>query len=257
MNTGNNPFQAPAARVADAAASSGGFIAEGRRVPAGNGVTWFSRGWALFKQAPGPWIGIAVGFLLLLIVLSVIPLVNVVVNLVVPIFVGGIMLGCKSLEEGGELRFNHLFAGFSGYAGSLLLIGLLYLAGMIAVIAVAGVLGAALGMGAAAADSNGWASMFVGMAVIFLVAMLLMVPLAMAVWYAPALVVFHEVPPFQAMKTSFAVCLKNFLPFLVYGLVFVVLAVLASLPVFLGWLVLLPVMYGSIYASYKDMFTEG
>lgn len=255
MNTGNNPFQVPTARVADVAGASGPFIAEGRRVPAGNGVVWFSRGWELFKQAPGVWIGIAIGFLLIMMLLAFIPVINFVANLIVPIFVGGIMLGCKALEDGEELRFNHLFAGFSGYAGSLALVGLLYLAGMIAVVAIAGVLGAALGFGAAAAGSSGGMGMFVGMAVIMLVAVVLMFPLAMAVWYAPALVVFHEVPPFQAMKASFSVSLKNFMPFLIYGLVFIVLAILASIPVFLGWLVLMPVMYGSVYASYKDMFT--
>ena len=35
-----------------------------------------------------------------------------------------------------------------------------------------------------------------------------------------------------------------------------ILAILATIPIFLGWLVLMPVMYGSIYASYKDMFTR-
>lgn len=258
MTTENNPFQAPSARVEDVTNAAGGaFLAEGRRVAAGNGATWLSRGWEMFKMAPGPWIGIAVIFVILMMVLAVVPLVNIVVNLVVPVFIGGIMLGCKSLEENGELRIGHLFSGFSGHAGSLLLVGLIYLVGMLVVVAIAGVLGAGLGIGVAASggDAAGM-GMFVGIAVITLLVAVMMVPLAMALWYAPALVVFHAVPPFQAMKTSFSVCLKNFVPFLVYGLVFIVLAIVATIPVGLGWLVLMPVMYGSVYAGYKDMFIQ-
>jgi hypothetical protein len=33
-----------------------------------------------------------------------------------------------------------------------------------------------------------------------------------------------------------------------------VLAVVASVPAFLGWLVLGPVLFASLYASYKDLF---
>jgi hypothetical protein len=255
MNTENNPFKVPTARVADVSAASGSFIADGRRVPAGNGAAWVSRGWEMFKQAPGVWIGIAVAFMVLMIILGLIPFVNFIANLLVPVFIGGIMLGCKALEDGGELRFNHLFAGFSGYTGNLVLIGLLYLVGMVAIFAAATVLGAALGVGAAAAGGSD-IGMMAGMAVVMLVAVVLMMPLAMAIWYAPALVVFHDVPAFQAMKASFMVSIKNFMPFLVYGLLFIVLAIIASIPIFLGWLVLVPVMYGSIYASYKDMFTS-
>jgi uncharacterized membrane protein len=33
-------------------------------------------------------------------------------------------------------------------------------------------------------------------------------------------------------------------------------AVVASLPLFLGWLVLVPVVYASLYAFYRDVFFE-
>ena len=62
--------------------------------------------------------------------------------------------------------------------------------------------------------------------------------------------------PFDALKSSFSACLKNFMPFLVYGLAFLVLAVLATLPVGLGWFILIPVTQASIYASYKSLFTR-
>jgi uncharacterized membrane protein len=87
--------------------------------------------------------------------------------------------------------------------------------------------------------------------------LLLGVPLVMSVWFAPALAALHDLTAFEAMKLSFRGCLRNVLPFLVYGLAFVVLAVLATLPMALGWLVLTPVMFCSVYASYRDILTGG
>ena len=48
--------------------------------------------------------------------------------------------------------------------------------------------------------------------------------------------------------------MKNVLAFLVYGLIVLVLAFFAALPVGLGFLVLIPVLAGSVYAAYRDVF---
>ncbi len=253
----SNPFQAPQAYVADIPADSGDFLPEGRRVPAGRGAAWISGGWELFRRSTGTWIGITLAFLFIIIAASVIPLANLLVGLVTPVFAGGLMLGCKALEDGEDLRFSHLFAGFSNQFGNLVLVGVLYLVGMVAVFIVVGLLMGVTGAGAAIASAGrpGLSGIFTAMAVPILLGAVLIVPLAMAVWYAPALVVLHQVAPFQAMKVSFFVAIRNFLPFLVYGLVLLVLAILASIPLLLGWLALAPTIYTSIYASYKDLFT--
>ena len=77
---------------------------------------------------------------------------------------------------------------------------------------------------------------------------------AMAIWFAPALIVFNAMPPVDALKASFNACLKNIVVFLVYGLMIMVLCFFAALPLGLGFLVLGPVVAGSVYASYRDIF---
>ncbi|MFZ2266380.1 MAG: BPSS1780 family membrane protein [Azonexus sp.] len=252
MQNDNNPFKAPTAQVADLPPDSGDFIAGGRSVPAGNGLAWLGGAWELFRAAPGIWIGLCVAYLLLMVVLGMIPLVNFLLGLLAPVFAGGIMIGCKALDDGDELTIGHLFAGFSGHAGNLFLVGLIYMAGVVGVVLLMLLIGGGIGFSLFVSGAVSPMAMIVPI----LVACLLIVPLAMAVWYAPALVVFHQQTPFEAMKASFFVSIKNFLPFLVYSLVIIVLAILASLPFFLGWLVLIPVLQASIYVSYKDMFTE-
>jgi uncharacterized membrane protein len=56
------------------------------------------------------------------------------------------------------------------------------------------------------------------------------------------------------MKASFTGCLRNVVPFLVYGIVGFVLAIVATIPLGLGWLVLGPVFAASVYTGYRDIY---
>jgi len=89
-----------------------------------------------------------------------------------------------------------------------------------------------------------------------LIVFALLLPVFMALWFAPALAMFHQQGPAEAMKASFVACLKNVLPFLVYSVILLPLAFIASIPLGLGWLVLGPVLAASLYTSYRDIFFD-
>jgi len=40
----------------------------------------------------------------------------------------------------------------------------------------------------------------------------------------------------------------------VFGLLVIVLGVVASIPLLLGWLLLMPVLFAAMYVSYKEVF---
>jgi uncharacterized membrane protein len=101
---------------------------------------------------------------------------------------------------------------------------------------------------AAAAAAGG------GVMLVALLGLGALIPLMMAYWFAPILVVFHDLTAADAMKTSFNACLNNILPFTVYSLVAAVLIILAAIPFGIGLVVLIPTMMASLYASYKDVF---
>jgi uncharacterized membrane protein len=249
-----NPYQAPQAHVADTAPSEGNLVAEPKAVDIGRGLAWLSEGWAMFKQAPGIWIAITVIAGVFFIVLGFIPVLGQLVSPILSVIVGGgIMLGCRALDRGEPLSIAHLFAGFQTHLMPLVVVGALYLVGMFVIVLVAAAFtgGAAFALwrgGDAAAAAVG------SMLIVILIMLLLMIPLLMALWFAPALVVLHNVAPVESMKLSLRGCLRNILPFLVYGVIAFILGVLASIPLALGWLVLLPVLAGSAYASYRDIF---
>jgi uncharacterized membrane protein len=56
------------------------------------------------------------------------------------------------------------------------------------------------------------------------------------------------------MKMSFSGCLKNILPFLLYGIIAMVLFILATIPIGLGLLVVVPMLTASIYTGYRDIY---
>ncbi len=258
MTSDTNPYAAPKAPVADSAApTQGDFVPGGRALAAGRGWAWIVEGWELFKRQPGMWIGVAVVLGVIFIVLALIPILGSLAAVVLaPVFGAGLVIGSRALAEGGSLEIAHLFAGFRERFGTLATVGLIYLGASVAIALVVGlVTGGAmwklLGSGADPA-SVGAASATVLLA--FLAMMALMLPVVMAVWFSPPLVVFHEMGAGEAMKQSFVACLRNILPFLVYGVIALLLGMLAALPFGLGWLVLGPVLGASLYTAYRDIF---
>jgi uncharacterized membrane protein len=229
-------------------------------VPAPSGWNWIADGWTLFKAAPGLWIGMIVVFLVMNVAAMLVPFIGPVAQyLLMPVFLGGLAAGCRAIEDGSGLQFNHLFAGFQTRFGTLIAIGALYLAGFVAIVVVvmlitgASVFALMAGGGAGNdAMASGAAAMTMTLAV--LIAVALSIPLMMAIWFAPALALFHELGAVEAMKASFSGCLRNVVPFLVYGIVGFVLAILASIPLMLGWLVLGPVFAASVYTGYRDIY---
>jgi uncharacterized membrane protein len=179
-----------------------------------------------------------------------------------PVMIGGIMLGCRSLDEDGTLQVEHLFAGFKEKTGPLIMVGLCMLgASIVLLIVIVVVVIAMFGstIMQSFGDEQAMAAMLgeQGVMMVLLVVLALIalfIPLAMAYWFAPALVVFHNMDAVSAMKHSFTGCLRNFVPFLLYGIVFLVLFVVALIPCGLGLLVLFPLTYASMYCSYKDIF---
>ncbi len=252
-----NPYQTPSA-IIDVEHDET-ILSEPRRVGAGSGWTWIADAFRLFAKSPLIWIVNTILFLVLMIVTAFIPFLN---NVLGPIFTGGFMLGARALDNDEPLEVNHLFAGFSNEGGKLAIVGLLYLAGifilfvLIAIIMLIGMFSMGIFETMVAQGGTPDPQLFLFlMAIFYLLFFALLMPLLMAYWFAPALVVFHKKDSMEAMKLSFVGCWRNMLPFLVYGIVGLVLLILASLPFFLGMIVMIPVLIASMYTAYKDIYT--
>jgi len=228
-----------------------------RTVGAEEGVKWLSEGWRLFLRNPGMWIALMIILLLLSVAAHYIPLIGTLaLSLISPALGAGLYYGARQLDEGRDLALEHLFIGLTDpqKRNPFLLLGALYLGAAIMVAIAMMIFGGGAIMGAMMGGRAAGAA-FTGVGLIaVLVGLTLAALVAMAFLYASPLVMFDNVPPIEALKASFDACMKNIASMLVFGLIAMVLTILAVIPAGLGLLVLGPVMVGAIYASYKSIF---
>lgn len=246
---------------------------EPRTVAAGRGWSWITEGFALFRKSPAVWLAVLLILYFGMKLLVFIPLLGVVFVLFMPIFIVGLMEGCRELERGGALVPAHLLSGFRRNAAQLVTIGGVSLVGNLAVMMIVlGLGGEAMTMMTKAMAANPSTTPQAleelraavrTVARALLAGTLVSLPLLMALWYAPLLVYFHDQGPIAAMKASFIACLKNAMAMLVYGLA-ILLGMFLAMPFSMAfgqydlalWL-LAPVVLPSLYASYKDIFLAG
>lgn len=95
-----------------------------------------------------------------------------------------------------------------------------------------------------------------GFLLCLLLGLALLVPVLMAITFAPALIFFHGVGIWQAARLSFKGCLSNMWPFLWWGLLGAVLIFFGALLMLVGLLVVLPAINYSIYAAYRDIYVD-
>ena len=230
------------------------FIPAARGVPIGNGWTWLASAWSMFRAAAGTWIGMMLAAIVIAIAVAFVPIIGpLVVNVIPPVFIAGLMIAARNVEQGREAKFSQLFAGFQVRFGPLVLLGVVSLVIMGAI-----VFGVVIVTGVQISTMPDPDAIFVSeqllLAILLIAALIL--PLLMASWFAPTLIVLHDMGVGVAMKASFAGCLKNVLPFLLYGVITLIASLIASVPALLGWLVLGPLIFLSVYTAYRDIYFE-
>ena len=239
---------------------AGGGAAEPKSVDAGRGLAWWTEGWALFTKNAGMWIVMGLIFMVILIVLAFIPIIGAFAScLLMPVFTASWMMAAQKLEGGGTLEAGDLFAAFKGERVTpLVIVGALFVAVVVVITIVVFVLGAGGMMGmlmGGARRSAGGLMAGIGMGLFaVLIALVLGMLASMAVWFAPGLVALRGVAPVDAMRLSFSASLKNVVPFILWAVIYFVAAIVASIPLGLGWIVLGPLLLLTLYTSYKDIF---
>ncbi len=257
-----NPFTPPEVEVSDPVRRSGELLDEPRKLSSGSAMSWVSEGFSIFKSAPLQWVLITVVFLVLMIVLSSIPIVSLISNIISPVLMAGFYMAAKDVSEGRSISVGHLFGGFQVNTRKLVMLGVLYTAAtlLIVVLAVAAMMMGASpeDMGSLAADGGMNDAQAMAMMARaggpMILALVLMIPLTMAYLFAPQLIVFHGMPAMEAMKRSYRACMRNMGPFLVFGLLAIFFSFLAALTFGLGFIVLVPVLSAALYVAYRDIF---
>jgi hypothetical protein len=232
-----------------------------RKVAASQGFQWVVAGFRLYRKNP-LLLSAAFGLLFgVVMALGLIPLVgNSLSDLASPLMVAGFMAAYRALDEGRELELPDFLAGVRGPVIPLMTVGAVQLLGAMAI----GQLMLAMGFDPQAVMDtarSGKASPAEMQAMMnqalpaVLTGMALFTPLFMATWFAPALILFGGARPATALGVSLKAVAKNWASMLTNSLALGLLLFIAALvPMLLGLLVAMPVLFGSLYASYQAIF---
>lgn len=221
---------------------------------------WLSYGWQLFLKAPWPWVGVTMLYFLINVMVPMVPILGaVVMTLIAPALYAGLLFLAEDLDAGRPFELGRLFHGLADQRlrNPLLTLGGILFAVQIALVLLFMLIGLAGSFSLYAlqgAESAPGVHAGIGAILAVLVALVLALAVTMAYVYATPLTAFAGVAPIDALRSSVHACLINTVPMTVVGLVLLVLAVLAAIPLFLGMLVLVPVSIGAIYASYRDLY---
>lgn len=221
-----------------------------RHVDVNRGVEWIAGGFTLFMKKPGELIIAGVALFIVSFILNFIPILGGGLATMLGVMAtGAMMLVCRAVEDGQDL----LAAGQKAANITPLWILSLIAAGLGIAVAVLGWFLAATVIGMAFISPV----FAIGLAALtFLLMMLISIPMIMALWLAPGLVVFKGANPVEAVRLSFAASVKNFLPFIIFYVLAAIGALLGSLLMGLGLILVYPVLLCATYVAYKDIFAS-
>ncbi len=255
----SNPYQPPSVIVQDAegAPEQGNFVPEGRAVSSERGLAWVTEGFRMAFAQFGPWLLITIILTVFYLVISLTG-IGIVLNALLPVFMGGVLIGARRQAEGGTIEIGDLFAGFKEKFGPLVVVGILVLVLSVALTFIVLVPFVGVSMFSAMMTGNERAALGAIGALFLAIPLILLISMVVTAcwWLAPALIVFHDIPPIEAMKRSFTATLRNWAPVLIYGVLASVAAFLGSLLLLIGLLVVVPALMAATYLAYRDIFIE-
>jgi hypothetical protein len=222
---------------------------------ASRGAGWLADAFQLFRRQPLGWIGLCVGWLVIWFALLVVPLLGpVLANLLQPVFFASFAIAAFKQTAGERVTMGELFSGFRRNLRALVNVGLIMMLAQLASVFLMKALGLPGWPADKAFDLVEYAELLRESSWIVACGFVVMALASGALWFAPQLIVFHDMATSHAIRWSVYAALANIGPMLVYGALLVLLLVLAWIPLGIGLLVMLPVMVISTYTGYREVF---
>ena len=257
------------------------------------GLAWLAEAYAMFRNAKLAWSMLVLFYALLLAFIASISVVGPFVMWALkPLFAVGMLAAAWTQERGGRPGLPQLFQGFKSNVGALIALGLVFVAGLVAAWYITSLVdggalvelsqsrNAATDAGDANADERVIEALITSgrLQRSALILMLLVLPTYLALFFAPALVVFQDAGPVAALGASLRAALANWRPLIIYTLAVVALGPLLVLTIIQLGITVFPstttigvlriglFVYGLMFAAtlqisdyvcYRDIFHAG
>jgi hypothetical protein len=226
---------------------------------------------------PAMWTLLVFTYWMLIALINQIPVLGpLLATLLLPAFSVSFMDMCRELEGGRRILPTALFAGFRTRLPTLVVLGVLYLVAIMLVLTISGLAdGGALANWVIYGTAPSPSAVREGnLSRAMIVAAIAGTPVVMAFWFAPVLAAWEGMGAAKALFFSFFAGLRNWRAFLVYGAALAVLSLVLSTVVIasaymlrgrqevltfsmiVAILVTMPILFGSFYAAYRDVFPD-
>jgi hypothetical protein len=193
------------------------------------GFAWLKESYAMFSRARVAWILFLLSYYMVLVFVDFVPFIGgLAAPLLKPVFAVGFLAAAWTQERGGVPTLKQLFQGFRSNLLALAMLGVVFVVGMMVAIGstmaidggklfdvIANPAPAELDQEAVArrlSETFADAQVQLGM----LVAALCAIPTLLALWWAPALVVFQDASAVTALAASLRATVANWRPMMRY-----------------------------------------
>lgn len=238
------------------------------------GMTWLAAGFRLFHRAPLAWTLILFIYWAAMLMIAFVPLLGAVVPLLLaPGLAMGFIEVARAVDDQRPPAPPLLVSAFRSQQGkAMLLLGVWYVMEIFAILLVSMAIDGGLMVEWITAGSTPKPEEMSSVRMAAIVSGMLYVPVMMAFWFAPQLVVWSNFTPIKALFFSFFAVWRNRSAFIRYGITW------AGLTLFIGaisaliteianldsnamsafllpvTLIVMAVAHGSFYQSTKDIF---
>ncbi|MBS9432923.1 BPSS1780 family membrane protein [Photorhabdus hainanensis] len=233
------------------------FIPGGQYLSSGEGIKWIGQSWWLVRNKLSMWILLGIIYCIITIAIQFIPFLGILYGIFSSVFLGGIITMCEKQRTTGQFKLGLLFSGFQKNFASLLGVGALSF-GIITMLIISGstmdqiLLDSQDGEIPVDIFENDLSSLYLG-AFVLIIFNIFGTALT---WFAPALIVIHNLKFGAAMSMSLKAVEKNLLPGLLFFITLTVIFIISVMTFGLGFLISMPVLIVSYYSSYRSIFID-
>lgn len=228
-----------------------------RRLSANMAIRWFTSAFAQFKAFPFIWITFALIYFSVHLLGLLHPVLHFLSFLVLPLLYAGLFIAANTGDQKQTPHIENLIALNKSAILKLIMVGIVW--GFISLLFSEVFIAFALAGFTASQITPENLSQHINSlpltTVLLLIALLLgLFYLSVAYTLTPGLILFNGLTPFAAWRFAISACLQNWRVMLLYFFILSVFSLLATIPFFLGWIILLPVLILTHFYIWKSIF---
>ena len=193
------------------------------RRDARRGLYWLHHAFAMFRAVPLRWASLIVAYYLIVALAELGPwpaLGKLAASILKPVFAVGFLAAAWGQDRGRKPSLVDLFRGFRSNLWALLPLGFVFFVGMTLAAAATALIdgGALIAWGASGEEPSDELVESGRLQLAMLFGLACALPTLLALWFAPALVVFDDAGALTALATSLRAALANWRPVAVLGM---------------------------------------